>query len=183
MKDYIINQESRLILEEMTKKGVYLYHYSFVFPHQVLNKSKIYKANPDPTFAHDRADAWAVEVWSNLERPFDVHNRYGAPAWLTPFHGKMPESAAAMFEDIRAGRLKCDLRKEDDIDTLLRSNKYKAKRYMAEWLFDIYRKLGDSPRGYWFSRAVFIWLNNGTLSLCRAISRKLGRKYLGARDR
>lgn len=164
--------------EAMARAGIRMYHYSLVFPHQVLHKSTIYKDGTDPTFFHHESDSWATNVWLHLKRPFDVHNRYGQPAWLERFKGDSPSASLAMFNDIRSGQVSCRMRAEEDIEQLLSSVSYQIKRWWAKRLFPVSMWLGNSPRGYWFSRAVFLWLNQGTLALLFAVTRKLRKKLI-----
>ncbi len=102
--------------------GVVLYHYSYVFPAQVLAKSEYYSH-----FGWDissGANKWASETFLRLKRPYHVHNAYTQPSWLVRFTGSHPPQIKAMMADIAAGDVKVQCRRTDDIEALLNSSWY-----------------------------------------------------------
>ena len=61
----------------LAKKGIYMYHYSLVFPKQVEEKSVYYGA---ASWARrSLATRWAQCAFTNLSWPFHVHNVYRFP--------------------------------------------------------------------------------------------------------
>src|SRR3546814_15502157 len=64
----------------MAAQGIYLYHYSLLFPTQVQEKCDYYQ-HADWAQRHE-AVFWAQEVFAKLRRPFRVHNVYRYPSWL-----------------------------------------------------------------------------------------------------
>lgn len=106
--------------------GMFMYHYSLVFPQQVFDKSDYYgKADwanrPQQT-------SWACDTWLGLKRPFRVHKVYKYPSWLERFEGQHPAAIQQMRDDIASGRLAIDLRQTDDIERLLASRRYRLGR-------------------------------------------------------
>jgi glycosyltransferase involved in cell wall biosynthesis len=164
--------------------GVELFHYSLVFPFQVISKSRVYQGGMDPTFEHKEAELWATEVWRDLKRPFDVHNRYGKPAWLEAYDGPHPASAEQMFRELASKYPSLELRRTDDIWKLLKSRHYLLNRAFARRLFYFRNRLGDTHYGYWVERLVFNYLNFGVGAVLKksfarlgiALRRRLGRK-------
>jgi hypothetical protein len=61
-----------------------------------------------------------------------VHNVYGYPSWLERFSGKHPPIVEELIADIEAGRVQIGLRKNNDIEELLRSSKYRLGRGMLK---------------------------------------------------
>jgi len=118
---------------QMARRGVRLYHYCFLFPHQVLNKTTYYAALD----RWGRADAkreWLRSAYEQLRSPFRVHNEYRYPSWLERFHGKHPSAVQQMIADIQAGRVDVPLRPTDDIERLLASPWYALGRSVLKAL-------------------------------------------------
>ena len=109
-----------------TKKlGIYLYHYSFVFPKQVAEKADYYK-NAEWS-QRKKADWWANEVFMNLEDPFSVFSVYWDISWLKRFKGNHPAQILLLIKDIRSGILPVRTRQTKDIEKLLNKPVYKLK--------------------------------------------------------
>jgi hypothetical protein len=132
----------------MARRGVRLYHYCLLFPHQVLNKTTYYAALD----RWGRADAkreWVRSAYEQLRSPFRVHNEYRYPSWLERFHGKHPPAVEQMIADIRAGRVDVPLRPTDDIERLLASPWYALGRSMLKALSPLAapsERLADSAK-------------------------------------
>ncbi len=111
---------------EMARRGVRMYHYAFVFPDQVLSKSKYYAQQP---WVHSKgAVEWAEEGFMRLKRPFHVHNVYRYPSWLERFKGKHPPAIEQLRADLAAGVISVAQRPADDIERLLNSPLYALGR-------------------------------------------------------
>jgi glycosyltransferase involved in cell wall biosynthesis len=115
-----------VILDRILKKPVRLYHYSLLFPKQVMEKCEYYR-NVDWTSRKEAVD-WANEVFLDLKQPFRVHNVYQYPSWLDRFSGKHPPQIEELKKDLRAGKVKIETRKTDDIEMLLDSRSYQLGR-------------------------------------------------------
>jgi hypothetical protein len=111
---------------EMARRGVWLYHYSLLFPRQVREKSRYYDA-ADWVRRGEMA-RWAEDTYLGLDRPFRVHNVYNYLSWLERFSGQHPPQIEALREDIAARRVDVELRQVADIEQLLRSPLYRAVR-------------------------------------------------------
>ncbi|MFH1130788.1 MAG: glycosyltransferase family A protein [Pseudomonadota bacterium] len=120
---------------KMAQFGIYLYHYSALFPHQVLQKSGYYQSLARGSSAAKTIDRkvprqqrnaakWAERCFFRLERPFRVHPIPWHPSWLESFIGHHPPEVVRMMEDIRSGRKKIELRPTKDIEQLLANKRY-----------------------------------------------------------
>ncbi len=107
-----------LSARQLARQGIYLYHYSLLFPKQVLEKCEYYDgAQWAPGHGYR---AWAECNYLRLQDPFRVHNVHqNNPSWLTRFSGPHPEQIETMRADIAAGRLNVELRPTDDVQRLL----------------------------------------------------------------
>jgi hypothetical protein len=109
---------------EMAKRGIILYHYSLVFPKQVIEKSEYY----GQAFAQvSGGPAWASKNYRMLHDPFRVHNVYRFPSWLERFEGENPPQVQALWADIANGQLDVVLRPTDDIQRLLNAPLYRIR--------------------------------------------------------
>lgn len=120
--------------EVLARKGIYLYHYSLLFPKQVFEKVTYYSStNLGPQC--ERMVEWAKENYMQLKRPFRVHNVHTHPSWLEHFSGTQPQEAINMFNDAVAGQIKVELRSMLDVENLLRSFWYRFGRATLKALF------------------------------------------------
>lgn len=108
--------------KQMEKLGIYLYHYSLVFPKQVFDKCEYYS---NAAWAgRSNAIEWAKHCYIQLEKPYRVHNVYSHYSWLERFSGTHPIEIQRLRNDIEENRLMIDTRSVDDIEKLLDNRKY-----------------------------------------------------------
>jgi hypothetical protein len=110
----------------LAARGIVLYHYSLLFPKQVIEKNRYYGAAE--WAGRPEAEAWTRSAYLKLDRPYRVHNVDAYPSWLERFHGAHPAAAMRMWQDAAAGRLGIECRATDDIERLLCSPQYRAGR-------------------------------------------------------
>jgi len=125
---------------ELAQRGIFLYHYSLIFPKQVTEKCEYYSAAAWAQRARGSRQ-WAREAFSELCRPYRVHNVYRYPSWLERFVGSHPPQIEVLRKDIEAGRIDVALRPTDDIERLLQSRRYQLGRIGLE-LLDPLARLG-----------------------------------------
>jgi hypothetical protein len=113
---------------ELSRRGIFLYHYSLVFPKQVLDKCNYYTRAD--WARSDGAEKWAKRNYLNLQNPFRVHNVYNYPSWLEKFKGKHPVQIECLKRDISDGKINVQLRNREDVDQILRSPLYKLLRQL-----------------------------------------------------
>jgi hypothetical protein len=103
--------------KDTAKLGIFLYHYSLVFPKQVQEKCEYYR-NQD--WGHSlNACEWAENDYFNLKNPYRVHNVYTYPSWLMRFTGVHPPSIKKLIDDIDNGRIKINMRNNTDVEQII----------------------------------------------------------------
>ena len=110
--------------KETSRSGIYLYHYSFVFPKQVKEKALYYKYAE--WSRRKEAEWWANDVFLNLSHPYRVFSIYWMPSWLGDFKAEHPDAIYQLINDIDSGILNVELRQTQDIEKLIKSVKYQA---------------------------------------------------------
>lgn len=157
----------------LARKDIYLYHYSLLFPKQVMEKAAYY-ANMGLGRQCRTMPDWAEHDYLALRRPYRVHNVHTSPSWLERFPGGHPPAVLAMLEDGRGGLTKLELRSNDDVERLLNSPGYRLGSFILKGLVPVYS----------FTK----WLRT-PVRLAKAASRKVGffeycsDKYRGYRRR
>jgi len=114
--------------------GIYMFHYSLLFPNQVLQKSSYYRDAEYFGSRFSEATSWACDSYMALRRPFHVHNVYRFPSWLQRYTGSHPGQVVLMMTDITSGLLRHELRPTDDIERLLGSWWYPVGRLLVKYL-------------------------------------------------
>jgi hypothetical protein len=116
----------------LARRGIYLYHYSLVFPGQVEAKSRYYSNVAWGPFR--RMNEWAQKDYGELRNPYRVHNNYRFPSWLERFVGVHPPQVMAMWRDILNGSVAIpgSLRRTDDVERLLASPRFKIGRLVVK---------------------------------------------------
>lgn len=108
-----VRSKKWLRADQLENKGIYLYHYSLLFPHQVYNKVSYYRAREN-----NAIDTWEDMVYRRLEKPFRAHNVYQSIGWLQRFSGQHPLNVINMMADIEAGRVDIERRNCADVERL-----------------------------------------------------------------
>ena len=111
----------------LARRGIFLYHYSLLFPKQVMEKCQSY--DRASWVNRDEYSIWAEDNFLGLKDPFRVHNVYDYPSWLDRFRGQHPPQIEAMRRDIEEGRLLVEMRSSHDVERLLRSPTYRVRRF------------------------------------------------------
>lgn len=108
----------------LAEEGVYLYHYSLLFPKQVEEKAGYYSGM---RFEHSPGiREWAETDYYKITNPFRAHNVHVYPGWLEKYNGDHPEQVARMWADIKEGSVLADVRDSSDVDMLLDDRTYQA---------------------------------------------------------
>jgi len=104
-------------------EGIFLYHYSLVFPFQVQAKGDYYSSY------FQRSPDWAATTFMRLERPFRVHAVHKYPSWLDRYRGDHPPHALELWADVERGAFPTVRpRATSDVDRLLASPRYRLGR-------------------------------------------------------
>jgi hypothetical protein len=141
--------------DELARRNIFFYHYSLVFPKQVLEKCRYYSRASWAEHAR-LAEMWAQETFFHLKRPFRVHNVYAYPSWLERFQGTHPPQIQQLQADFKSGRFTLEIRRTDDIEALLRSPMYRAGRALLKLWEPYDRKLYASNRYVWMRNIIQI---------------------------
>lgn len=104
-------------------KGIYLYHYSLLFPRQVEEKVTYY--NNASWAKRAGAAEWMQNTFLTLRKPYRVHNVFTHPSWLSRFTGTHPSEIQVLRRDIDSGIHPIEMRPTEDIEHLLSSPVYK----------------------------------------------------------
>jgi hypothetical protein len=144
--------------EQLSRQGILLYHYSLVFPKQVLDKCRYYQmAGHAP---HSRtACAWADNNFFKLNNPYRVHNVHSYPSWLKRFEGVHPSSIQQLEKDIKLGIVKVETRDNGDVERLLNSSSYKigSAIYSMTWRIAQLQDIISMARGCINHRLGFLY--------------------------
>jgi hypothetical protein len=134
-------------------RGVYLFHYSLLFPWQVRQKVLIYRDEKPRACAE--IVTWAEKSYFALGNPYRVHNHYDSPSWLQRYGGDHPQQVRVMMADIRAGRVRAQVRQNEDVERLLGSWWYPVGRrcLMIGDYLDRAMLIARHPRSWWRRRA------------------------------
>lgn len=132
---------------DLARKGVFLYHYSLVFPSQVLRKVVYYDACP--LIGRKKLRRWAKESFLELNNVYKVHDFYDSPSWLSRFRGVHPPAVRNLIEDLEKGVVKAEVRNNDDVERLLESWRYRMGKLLlmgVAFLEPLYDGLGFPKR-------------------------------------
>jgi hypothetical protein len=111
-------------------KGIFMYHYSHLFPWQVKQKTMVYK-DEKPDDCSDILE-WAENNYFRITDPFNIERHYWYPSWLIYYKGTHPKQVITMMEDIKSGRVKIDLRENNDVETILGKKYYPLKIFFMK---------------------------------------------------
>jgi hypothetical protein len=122
-------------------KKISLFHYSYVFPKQALQKVGYY-SNVAWTDAFRKNRMWFEESYMALEKPLFLGERgKWIFQWLERFRGKHPSIIEQLRDDIREGRVKEPLRQTEDLENLLKSPIYWLITRMLRVVMPVYWRL------------------------------------------
>ncbi|MDO9256855.1 MAG: hypothetical protein Q7U54_15150 [Bacteroidales bacterium] len=110
---------------QMKRRGIYMYHYPFLFPWQVKQKTLIYK-DEKPELCADILE-WANNNYYKITNPFNIERHYWYPSWLEYYRGSHPKEVLNMMNDVRSGKITIDLRENSDVEKILGERFYTVK--------------------------------------------------------
>lgn len=103
--------------KDLVQRGVYMYHYSALFPLQVKQKALLYQS--EKPIAYKEIVQWAENNYFGLKDPYRVHNIYQWPSWLKRYRGSRPPEILRMMSDINQGIIQVEKRNVDDVEKVL----------------------------------------------------------------
>lgn len=110
---------------ELAQAGVYLYHYSLLFPALVRDKVAYYS-----TWTMDYCQSmpqWLEQNYFGLQNPFNLFTVHNHPGWVEPYTGQHPKQVLAMLEDIEAGRVVTEAYPDNGLLDLVWDPEYRRK--------------------------------------------------------
>jgi glycosyltransferase involved in cell wall biosynthesis len=142
-----VRSQHWLDADATAEQGIFMYHYSLLFPQQVEEKSRYYRRVEWGRF--EQMEDWVQNNYLSLNHPFRVHNVYEYPSWLQRFTGQHHAQIEAMLEDIQAGKITIQTRQNADVEALLKNPTYILLRFIVKrsdgvswWLRPLRRFLG-----------------------------------------
>lgn len=120
----------------MEARGIFLYHYSLLFPRHVRAKCDYYESLSGGA---RRERAWFEDGYMRLGRPFHVFNVSSQTSWLEAYDGPHPPAILDMMDDIRAGRLDEPLRPMVDAHALVARPSYRRIIRLLRMTLPLYR--------------------------------------------
>lgn len=162
-----------LAADYLAEQGIYLYHFSLVFPSQVLKKAQGYADGVSPRVDASQMYDWAQQNWISLSNPFRVHNRYQFISWLERYKGPLPKASVEMFDDIRSGKVDCPLRNMRDAIRIEQSPYYRLKRSFLRYAGDIIKRKPESKQAFLLLQISEKWVNEGIINVVKSGFRKL----------
>lgn len=112
---------------------VYMYHYTNLFPKQVIPKG-VYYAKLGQVAQRKKFESFSAQL--DQKKAIRIYNHYGTFNWLQRFNGQHPAVIDILRSDIENGRLDIEMRSTDDIEQLLHSRRY---RQITSVLYQIER--------------------------------------------
>lgn len=107
---------------ELAKKGIFIYHYSFVYPDQVLNKMRYYDRHDHST----ERSIWYKTNYQKITRPFHIYHDQTLPSWLYRFKGTHPKEIINLICSMENNDSIAETQLEYDINILLNSLWYQV---------------------------------------------------------
>ncbi len=107
---------------QLEKMGIYMYHYSFVFPKQVFAKADYY-SNSNWLSLH--ANDWAASNFMRITKPYRVFIIPDYPSWLEKYHGAHPPTVRQLINDLKEQKIMIEERDIRDIEKLINNRSYK----------------------------------------------------------
>jgi FkbM family methyltransferase len=119
-----LRKKKYMSADMMAAEGIYLYHYSLLFPKQVLDKVTYYKHLPGEQCPGMLK--WAMNNYHHISNPYRIYNVHTFPGWLERYNSKHPPQVRAMVDDIQSGNLNVGMRDNADVESFIDDPKYHA---------------------------------------------------------
>lgn len=144
--------------------GIRMFHYTFLFPHQVQQKACYYSTGTPEKLAQggviEDADLWAERTYQSLEKPYHVDICQESLSWLERYCGPHPDQVRALMGDVTSGKVRVTSRGVADIEELLRRPSYRIGRCLLSVLAKTLAKPGLLPVRH-YSLAALRHVRNG----------------------
>ncbi|MDY6994610.1 MAG: hypothetical protein SVR94_18655, partial [Pseudomonadota bacterium] len=121
--------------KELEGKGIYLYHYSLLFPRQVYEKCAYYSSHWE---SRNESIKWYENNFLKLKNPFRLHNVYKHPGWIKKYHGSHPAQVEKLWHDIQSGKITERINNQQILEKTSSSLLYKVCVKILEKLDNLY---------------------------------------------
>jgi len=128
---------------------IYLYHYTNIFPSQVVPKGKFYLYLS--TGGSQKANFENFTEKIDQKKGIRIFDHFGTYNWLRRFDGNHPPIIDKLRQHLDNGLLKIQLRPVDDISTLLSSYKYFL---ITNLLFNVEKMRSYFSHSIYFSKII-----------------------------
>ncbi|SDK79051.1 Glycosyltransferase involved in cell wall bisynthesis [Maridesulfovibrio ferrireducens] len=108
---------------DLAAVGVYMYHYSLLFPKQVREKVAYYSTWNGK--AQRKMPKWMDDDYFGMNNPFHLHNVTSHPGWLERYTGPHPKQVVEMWNEVKTGKKSVEIRPMDDVEEFIDSNSYR----------------------------------------------------------
>ena len=116
----------------LSRRKIWMYHYSLIFPKQVIEKCRYYDSAD--WLQRNAMEKWANDTFLDLKKPYRVHNVYDYLSWLERFKGRHPPQIIALQNDLSSGLINMEIRPTADIENLLHAFHYRVGRAVLKAL-------------------------------------------------
>ncbi|MEW6602999.1 MAG: glycosyltransferase family A protein [Nitrospirota bacterium] len=147
--------------EEMTRAGIFMYHYPFLFPKQVGEKCSYYY---NSTWGGKELSSlnWAKNSYFEMRRPFRVYYNNSEISWLECLKTEHPPQVVNMVCAVQTEKFPgIILRSNADVEYLLSTFRYRAVRRLLKCFVMAYAilfKIKLAVRRILVDTAVWPWI-------------------------
>ena len=117
---------------ELRKLGIFLNHYSLLFPRHVKEKCEYYERSE--WSRRVGSIDWYNKNFIQLNDPIHTHNVFRYPAWLEETQYEIPEQITKMWENNLLAKNSEPIRSMDDVEQLLHRPSYKVLTFIMKIL-------------------------------------------------
>ena len=142
-----------LSCDETARMGIFCYHYGMVLPSQARQKTIYYK-NLLPHC--ENMLQWYQQSYLRLGHPFHILHGMHPPSWLARFAGEHPEEIKALLHGGMRDNNDLEVRPHGDIESLLKSWRYRAATWLLHYLYFIVPPLTRLLRSGWHTSRVLL---------------------------
>jgi hypothetical protein len=109
--------------KDMKKMGIFMYHYSFVFPKQIDEKVEYYQNAEWSRSIH--SEWWANEVYYKFRYPYKAFINTNFPGWIERVGIEHPEQIQNLIKDLKTSMPHIKTRSTEDLKAITSSLKYR----------------------------------------------------------
>ncbi len=112
------------------KYGIYIYHYSYVFPSQAQWKSTYYERQGQYIWWDVQPTQWYKDHYLRYT-PWRVHIHKRPLSWLEPFRWEHPPEIQELQHDLQTGKIQMEQRDSADINRVLGSWRWRCWQWIG----------------------------------------------------